>query len=167
MAAWVAARSQGRVNRMTQVIIFVILFGLLANYPVWRLLRVRELLLPGPATPSDAVTMGSAAPQPESLPLPGLILVATFGSIAASSLETMKEIGVGLAISVLIDATLLRIIMVPATMRTGPEGGLGVAEDLQGGWIDPCPLSSTNRLPRLRRRKPIGQRTDDHVDVTV
>ena len=79
----------------------------------------------------------------------GLILVATFGSIAASNLETMKEIGVGLAIGVLIDATLVRIIMVPATMRLAQK----VNWWIPGGWIDCCPPSSTNRLPRLRQRK--------------
>jgi RND superfamily putative drug exporter len=47
----------------------------------------------------------------------GLILIGTFGSFAVADILTVKEIGIGLAIGVLIDSTIVRVIMVPATMR--------------------------------------------------
>ena len=47
----------------------------------------------------------------------GLILIGVFGSFATAGIITIKEIGLGLAIGVLIDTVLVRTIMVPATMR--------------------------------------------------
>ena len=46
-----------------------------------------------------------------------MILIGTFGSFAMAGILTVKEIGLGLAIGVLIDSTIVRVIMVPATMR--------------------------------------------------
>jgi hypothetical protein len=46
-----------------------------------------------------------------------LILIGTFGSFAVADILTVKEIGIGLAIGVLIDSTIVRVIMVPATMK--------------------------------------------------
>jgi pSer/pThr/pTyr-binding forkhead associated (FHA) protein len=55
----------------------------------------------------------------------GLILIGVFGSFAAAGIITIKEIGLGLAIGVLIDTVLVRTIMVPATMRlAGPVNWL-------------------------------------------
>src|SRR4051794_34680901 len=47
----------------------------------------------------------------------GLILIGTFGSFAVADILTVKEIGLGLAIGVLLDSTIVRVIMVPASMR--------------------------------------------------
>jgi RND superfamily putative drug exporter len=47
----------------------------------------------------------------------GLILIGVFGSFATAGIITIKEIGLGLAIGVLIDTVIVRSIMVPATMR--------------------------------------------------
>ncbi len=47
----------------------------------------------------------------------GLILIGVFGSFATAGIITIKEIGLGLAIGILIDTVLVRSIMVPATMR--------------------------------------------------
>jgi hypothetical protein len=47
----------------------------------------------------------------------GLLLIVTFGSFASANIITIKEIGLGLAIGILIDSTIVRVIMVPATMR--------------------------------------------------
>jgi hypothetical protein len=47
----------------------------------------------------------------------GLILVGTFGSFASASVIAVKEIGIGLAVGVLLDSTIVRVIMVPASMR--------------------------------------------------
>jgi hypothetical protein len=47
----------------------------------------------------------------------GLILIGVFGSFATAGIITIKEIGLGLAIGVLLDTTVVRIILVPATMR--------------------------------------------------
>jgi len=47
----------------------------------------------------------------------GLILIGTFGSFASANVVVVKEIGIGLAVGILLDSTIVRVVMVPATMR--------------------------------------------------
>jgi RND superfamily putative drug exporter len=46
-----------------------------------------------------------------------LIMVAVFGSFALAGAISLKEIGLGLAVAILVDATIVRLVLVPATMR--------------------------------------------------
>jgi len=77
----------------------------------------------------------------------GLILVGTFGSFATAEVVTIKEIGIGLAVGVLIDSTLVRVIMVPATMRLlgaknwwMPEWLRRIVPELSEGPAVPSPI---------------------------
>ena len=74
----------------------------------------------------------------------GLILIGVFGSFATAGIITIKEIGLGLAIGVLIDTVLVRTIMVPATMRLA--GSIN--------WWMPTWLKRI--VPELRER-PVGE----------
>jgi hypothetical protein len=60
----------------------------------------------------------------------GLILIGTFGSFASANVVVVKENGLGLAIGILLDSTLVRVIMVPATMRLA-----GNANWWMPGWL--------------------------------
>jgi len=107
--------SQGMLNVITPIIVFVILFGLSADYEVFMLSRVREEYeLTGDNERSVANGLQRTAGV---ITAAALVLIATFGSLAVSGLETLKEIGVGLAVGVFIDATIVRLVIVPATMR--------------------------------------------------
>jgi RND superfamily putative drug exporter len=107
--------SQGRLNVVTPVIVFVILFALSTDYEVFLLSRVRENYERVRDT-GLAVALGLRQTA-GLITAAALILIATFGSLAASSVETLKEIGIGLAVGILLDATVVRLLIVPATMQ--------------------------------------------------
>jgi RND superfamily putative drug exporter len=119
------------------VIMFAVLFGLSMDYEVFLLSRVREEYLAGRDTPG-AVTAGLARTA-RVITAAAFIMVAVFGAFALSSDVSLKLIGVGLATAVLVDATIVRMVLVPAVMqllgerswwlprwldRVIPEGGL-------------------------------------------
>jgi RND superfamily putative drug exporter len=119
------------------VIMFAVLFGLSMDYEVFLLSRVREEYLAGRDTPG-AVTAGLARTA-RVITAAALIMVAVFGAFALSADVSLKLIGVGLATAVLVDATVVRMVLVPAVMqllgerswwlprwldRVIPEGGL-------------------------------------------
>jgi putative drug exporter of the RND superfamily len=107
--------SQGLLGNITPAVLFVILFGLSTDYEVFLLSRVKESYREiGDNDESVARGLQSTAGV---ITAAGLILVGTFGSFATASVLTIKEIGLGLAIGVALDTTIVRVIMVPATMK--------------------------------------------------
>lgn len=105
----------GKVSVITPAVLFVILFGLSADYEVFMLSRVKEYYHEMKNN-EEAVATGLEHTA-GVITAAGLLLIVTFGSFATASLITIKEIGLGLAIGVLIDSTIIRVIMVPASMR--------------------------------------------------
>jgi putative drug exporter of the RND superfamily len=97
------------------VIMFAVLFGLSMDYEVFLLSRVREEYLARRDT-SGAVTTGLARTA-RVITAAALIMVAVFGAFALSSDVSLKLIGVGLATAVLVDATIVRMVLVPAVMQ--------------------------------------------------
>ena len=93
---------------------FVFLFGMSMDYHVFILSRIRELRSRGASTP-DAVT-GGIASSAGVVTSAALIMVAVFSIFAALSLIDFKILGVGMAAAVLIDATVVRGILVPAAL---------------------------------------------------
>ena len=93
---------------------FVFLFGISMDYHVFLLSRIRELRSRG-ATTRDAVVggIGSSAGVVTSA---ALIMVAVFSIFATLSLIDHKILGVGMAAAVLIDATIVRGILLPAVL---------------------------------------------------
>jgi RND superfamily putative drug exporter len=93
---------------------FVFLFGMSMDYHVFILSRIRELRSRGASTP-DAVT-GGIASSAGVVTSAALIMVAVFSIFATLSLIDLKILGVGMAAAVLIDATVVRGILVPAAL---------------------------------------------------
>jgi uncharacterized membrane protein YdfJ with MMPL/SSD domain len=108
-------QSVGGIAPWIPLFLFVILFGLSMDYHVFILSRVREAVDRGMST-DDAVAHGikSTAGVVTSA---ALVMVAVFGSFALGSDQVAKQIGVGLAAAILIDATLIRAVLLPATMK--------------------------------------------------
>jgi RND superfamily putative drug exporter len=80
--------------------------------------RIREAAQ-GTATPRDAVAAGireTAGP----VSMAALVMVSVFGLFATASMIEMKQMGVGLAVAILVDATLVRIVMLPALLALRP-----------------------------------------------
>jgi RND superfamily putative drug exporter len=121
--------SLGRLNVVTPLIVFVILFALSTDYEIFLLSRVQENYRATGDT-EQAVALGLQQTA-GTITTAALILVATFGSLAASSVETLKEMGIGLAVGVLLDATLVRLLLVPASMQLFRAGNWWIPQ-----WLD-------------------------------
>jgi RND superfamily putative drug exporter len=105
----------GGVMAWLPVFMFVILFGLSMDYHVFILSRIREAYDRGMRT-DDAIAFGikSTAGVVTSA---AIVMVFVFSIFATLSLIMMKQFGVGLATAVLIDATIVRGVLLPATMK--------------------------------------------------
>jgi len=97
------------------IIMFSVLFGLSMDYEVLLLSRIQEAYRrTGDNTASVAEGLARTAGVITGA---ALIMVAVFSAFALADSITIKSIGVGMAIAVLIDATIVRVLLVPATMR--------------------------------------------------
>ena len=94
---------------------FVILFGLSMDYHVFILSRVREAYDRGMKT-EDAVAHGITTTA-GVVSSAALVMVGVFAVFALMPILDMKEMGIGLAVAVLIDATIVRAVLLPATMK--------------------------------------------------
>ena len=105
----------GYVNALTPPLLLAIVFGLSMDYEVFLLSRIRERYQ---ATGNNrtAVAEGLAA-SAKTISSAALIMVLVFAVFALTGLPQVKEIGVGLSVAILLDATLVRLILVPATME--------------------------------------------------
>ncbi len=108
-------KSTGAVTTWLPMFLFVILFGLSMDYHVFILSRIREAYDRGMST-EDAVAHGikSTASVVTSA---AVVMVAVFGIFASLGALDFKMMGVGLASAILIDATLVRAVLLPATMK--------------------------------------------------
>ena len=107
--------SVGGITPWLPLFLFVVLFGLSMDYHVFVLSKVRELVDRGMSTEravaegiksTAGVITGAAA-----------VMVVTFAAFATGSDQQMKQLGVGLAVAILIDATIVRAVLLPATMK--------------------------------------------------
>jgi putative drug exporter of the RND superfamily len=106
--------SFGAITPWVPLFLFVFLFGLSMDYHVFILSRIRELRSRGASTP-DAVT-GGIASSAGVVTSAAVIMVAVFSIFASLHLVELKMLGIGLPAAVLIDATVVRGILVPAAM---------------------------------------------------
>ncbi|GIE88999.1 MMPL family transporter [Actinoplanes regularis] len=106
--------SSGSVQVYLPLTAFALLFGLSMDYEVFLIRRIREVWRATGDT-THAVTAGL---RHTALPITAAaaIMAAVFGAFVTSDVLEMKQIGFGLAAAVLIDATLIRIVLVPAVM---------------------------------------------------
>ncbi len=104
----------GAIVPWMPLFMFVLLFGLSMDYHVFILSRIRELRLRGMPTP-EAITTGIGA-SAGVVTSAAVIMVAVFSIFATLSVIEFKMIGIGLATAILIDATVVRGILLPAAM---------------------------------------------------
>ena len=107
---------------------FVLLFGLSMDYHVFILSRIRELRLRGTPT-REAITAGIGA-SAGVVTSAAVIMVAVFSIFATLSVIEFKMIGIGLATAILIDATVVRGVLMPAVMSL-----LGERNWYLPGWL--------------------------------
>ena len=97
------------------IIMFSVIFGLSMDYEVLLLSRIQETYRrTGDNTMSVAEGLSKTAGVITGA---ALIMVSVFAAFALAEVVTIKSIGVGMAIAVAVDATIIRVLLVPATMR--------------------------------------------------
>jgi uncharacterized membrane protein YdfJ with MMPL/SSD domain len=107
--------SVGGITPWLPLFLFVVLFGLSMDYHVFVLSRVRELVDRGMST-ENAVAQGIKSTA-GVITSAAAVMVVTFAAFATGSSQDMKQLGVGLAAAILIDATIVRAVLLPATMK--------------------------------------------------
>ncbi len=111
----IGAGQAGPIDPFIPMMLFAIVFGLSMDYEVFLLSRMKEEF-DRTGDNASAVADGLAATA-RVITAAALIMVAVFGSFVAGDDRTIKLFGLGLAVAVLIDATLVRMVLVPATME--------------------------------------------------
>jgi RND superfamily putative drug exporter len=111
----IGASSANGIENVVPLLLFVILFGLSMDYHVFIISRIRETFDRG-ANADDAVSQGikSTAGVVTSA---AIVMVCVFSIFAMLSTPFFKQFGVGLAAAILIDATIVRAVLLPATMK--------------------------------------------------
>ena len=126
----------GPIETFIPMIMFAILFGLSMDYELFLLSRIRERYLQtGDSSESVAYGIGASA---RVITAAAAILVAVFGAFALFSDDRpIKAFGIGMAFAILIDATLVRLVLVPAFMELAGRANWWIPN-----WLD-------RALPRL------------------
>jgi RND superfamily putative drug exporter len=106
--------SSGGITAWLPVILFVTLFGLSMDYHVFVVSRIREARLAGMST-KDAVAAGITR-SAGVVTSAAAVMIGVFSIFGTLSTIDMKQMGVGLATAILIDATLIRAVVLPALM---------------------------------------------------
>ena len=119
----------GPVLNFLPTMLIGILFGLAMDYQLFLVSGMREAYAHG-ESPRQAINHGVRAGRPVVIAA-AIIMIAVFGSFAFSHLAMVRPIGLGLAVGVLADAFLVRLLFVPATMRL-----LGKAAWWMPKWLD-------------------------------
>jgi RND superfamily putative drug exporter len=107
--------SNGTIISWLPLFLFVVLFGLSMDYHVFILSRVREGVDAGMTT-DEAVRHGITVTA-DVVTSAALVMVGVFSLFGSLSSLELKEAGVGLATAVLIDATIVRAVLLPSTMK--------------------------------------------------
>jgi len=119
----------GPIEPFIPMMLFAIVFGLSMDYEVFLLTRIREEY-DRTGVNSEAVADGLAATA-RVITAAALIMVFVFGSFMLEDLRTIKILGLGLAAAVAIDATVVRMLLVPATMKLFGDKNWWLP-----GWLD-------------------------------
>ncbi|MGI8781158.1 MAG: MMPL family transporter, partial [Solirubrobacteraceae bacterium] len=124
----------GTVDTLTPPLVLAVVFGLSMDYEVFLLSRIRERYEATGDT-RTAVAEGLAA-SARTITSAAVVMVAVFGVFIAVGVPSIQQIGLGTAVAIALDATLVRLILVPAAM------------ELMGDWNWYLPRPLARLLPR-------------------
>jgi RND superfamily putative drug exporter len=120
--------SEGALDATQPIFLFAVAFGLATDYGVFLLSRIKEAREAG-ASNAEAVAVGLERTG-RIVTAAALLFAVAIGAFATSQIVFIKELGIGAALAVLIDASIIRALLVPSLMRL-----LGSAN-----WWAPRPL---------------------------
>jgi uncharacterized membrane protein YdfJ with MMPL/SSD domain len=125
------------------LLLFVILFGLSMDYHVFLLSRIREAVQRGAST-DEAVAHGIKT-SAGVVTSAAIVMVAVFAVFIALSMLFFKQFGVGLAVAILIDATIVRGVLLPASMKLLGDWNWYLPNWLQ--WLPRLDVSESEAPP--------------------
>jgi uncharacterized membrane protein YdfJ with MMPL/SSD domain len=137
-------QSNGAIASWLPLFLFVVLFGLSMDYHVFILTRIKELVDRGVPT-SQAVEQGIRTTA-GTVTSAAIVMVAVFAIFAALRILAIKQMGFGLAVAVLIDATIIRAVLLPATMKLLGEWNWYLPRCLH--WLPSLAVESGRPRPR-------------------
>ncbi|RKN10249.1 MMPL family transporter [Streptomyces radicis] len=138
---WFGVRP-GPIEAFLPVLIFAIVFGLSMDYEVFLISRIHEEW-ERTGDHSLAVREGLAATG-KVITAAGAIMIVVFGAFVLSPDRMLQQFGLGLAVAILMDAVVIRCLIVPAVMH------------LLGGWAWWLPAPLARRLPEVALERPAG-----------
>jgi uncharacterized membrane protein YdfJ with MMPL/SSD domain len=144
--------SNGAVVTWLPLFLFTVLFGLSMDYHVFILSRVKELVDQG--MPTDQAVERGIRTTASTVTSAAAVMIAVFAIFASLRTLDIKQLGVGLAVAVFIDATLIRGVLLPAAMK------------LLGDWNWYLPRW-LEWLPRLSAEPKLREDIPDAPPVTV
>ena len=149
----------GRIAPWLPLFLFVILFGLSMDYHMLLLNRIKEAYDAGVSN-EESVAMGIRATA-GTITSAAAIMVAVFGSFALASDIELKQFGVGLGVAVFLDATVIRVILLPASMKL-----LGDRNWYLPTWLEWLPQAGESEQMPVKRAlrgtpQPIAARTGE------
>jgi uncharacterized membrane protein YdfJ with MMPL/SSD domain len=145
-------QSNGGVAYWLPIFMFVLLFGLSTDYNVFILSRVREAYDRGMKT-EDAVAHGIKT-SAGVVTSAAVVMVGVFAIFATLPFLDMKEMGVGLAVAVFVDATIIRAVLLPATMKLLGDWNWYLPRWLR--WLPSLPSERSMRVPGIEQPEPAG-----------
>ncbi|GAA3506781.1 MMPL family transporter [Streptomyces prasinosporus] len=157
-ASLVGAEGVGAIITWLPLFLFVILFGLSMDYHVFVVSRIREARMRGRTT-RDAIRHGVVTTA-GVVTSAAVIMVAVFAIFGTLSMQSMKQMGVGLAAAVLIDATIIRGVLLPAVMAL-----LGERNWYLPKWLHRMPDLTHDEAPEAVARP--AARDDEGEPVRV
>jgi RND superfamily putative drug exporter len=106
--------STGSIGTRVPLFLFVILFGLSMDYQVFVISRIREAALRG--VPTRQAVLDGVGGSASVVTSAAFVMVTVFASFVAMHIMEMKQMGFALAVAVLLDAAVIRIMILPALM---------------------------------------------------
>jgi len=144
-------RSDGAIISWLPLFLFVVLFGLAMDYHVFILSRVREGVDSGMST--DSALRYGIGRTAGVVSAAALVMVGVFSLFGTAGALDLKEAGVGLAVAVLLDATIVRGVLLPATMKLLGERNWYLPRRLS--WLPRARLEDVLLAPATAARPPL------------
>jgi RND superfamily putative drug exporter len=138
-------QSSPQIEAWIPIFLFAMTFGLSMDYEVFLLTRMREEWDNGHDN-EHAVAAGLEHTG-RIITAAAIIMIAAFSGFTAGSFVAFQEFGLGLSAAILLDATIVRMVLVPATMKLVGEWN----------WYLPPRLQRALRVPPRPRREPVPE----------
>lgn len=146
----VGVHREGPIESFMPMMLFAVLFGLSMDYEVFLVSRIREEFL-ATGDNTEAVARGLSVTT-RVISAAAAIMIAVFLAFALSDQRVVKEFGIGLAFAIFIDATIVRLVLVPALMQL-----MGNANWWFPSWLDRIvPRIGVDSTPIRRVDEPVA-----------